>query len=180
MTAIAPRTPAEGATPRGARARISPGRAALLVSALLAACSSTAVLPAGADRLDAASEALRRGRYDEALDLAAPLLSTDEAPARDRAEAAFVIGEAHMALENHGQAYPKYVYILENAPWSPRQLPYRLHPHKVSRRSALRSTLPHRLIATATWSRTTGISATVRPARVLPSTTRSPARAHTW
>ncbi len=90
----------------------------LLLVAVCAGCSSTPDIDLG-EPLDASRRLLEMGRYEDASDIAGPIArSTDEDP-RDRAEAAFVAGEADFERGEHLAAFRHYRYILENAPWSP-------------------------------------------------------------
>ncbi len=50
--------------------------------------------------------------------LAGRVAESQLASAADRAEAAFLAGEAELALGEHAKAFERYRYILENAPWS--------------------------------------------------------------
>ena len=95
--------------------------AAGLVAGLVAGlpgCSSTPDLPEGADELDTARLWLEMGRFDETASLAGPMVRDGDESPQDRAEAAFLAGEAEFALGKHAKALQHYRYILENAPWS--------------------------------------------------------------
>ncbi len=104
--------------------RQGPVRAAVALSMVLlavvvTACSSPPLLPEGADRYETARTFHERGRHEEAGMLLAPLLDDDAVAMTDRAEAAFLSGEAALADGEHLVAYRHYRYVLENAPWSP-------------------------------------------------------------
>jgi len=90
---------------------------ALPLAALLAGCASENL----GDPLTALPrvQALMGEReYKEAADLGGQLVESDEADPKDRAEAAFLAGEAEMALGHDAKAFERYRYVLENAPWS--------------------------------------------------------------
>lgn len=64
-------------------------------------------------------EALMADReFDDAAELGGELTESEEADPKDRAEAAFLAGEAEMELGRDAKAFERYRYVLENAPWS--------------------------------------------------------------
>jgi len=69
--------------------------------------------------LDDARVALLDGRHDDAAAIAESLLE-GELAREDQAEARFVAGEARLSRGDHTEALQHYLWILENAPWSPR------------------------------------------------------------
>lgn len=56
--------------------------------------------------------------YKDAADLGGQLTEDDKADPKDRAEAAYLAGEAEMELGHDAKAFERYRYVLENAPWS--------------------------------------------------------------
>ena len=91
--------------------------ALLALLALLAACASenlgdpTTALP----RVEAY---MAEREFADAADLGGQLVKSDEGDAKDKAEAAFLAGEAEMELGHDAKAFEHYRYVLENAPWS--------------------------------------------------------------
>ncbi|MHC5211240.1 MAG: outer membrane protein assembly factor BamD [Planctomycetota bacterium] len=96
-----------------------PLRRATLVLALslAAACTGPALGDplTALDRVRAHAEA---GDVDDTAALGGMVVASRDISAEDRAEAAFLAGEAEMQLGRHGRAFERYRYVLENAPWS--------------------------------------------------------------
>src|SRR5688572_16056842 len=95
-------------------------RALLLAAAcagLLAGCASNKLKDP-----DTAMQRLRdyqaEGDTDEVADLGDDIRKSSELSFEDRAEAAFLAGEAWVVEEELGEAFDDYRWILENAPWS--------------------------------------------------------------
>ena len=91
--------------------------AAALAAAALAGCFGPA-LGEPQTALERQRELYARGDLDDTAKLGKVIVGSDQVPAADRAEAAFLAGEADFALGNHGRAFERYRYVLENAPWS--------------------------------------------------------------
>lgn len=85
---------------------------------LASACSSGPRLPEGLDELETARTFFEMGRYRNAAAVAGAVQKDEEVSIYDRAEAAFLAGEAQLAQGNHLKALKHYKYVLENAPWS--------------------------------------------------------------
>jgi tetratricopeptide (TPR) repeat protein len=84
---------------------------------LLAACASEQL--GDPDTALPRVQALMAEReYDDAAELGGELTESEEADPKDRAEAAFLAGEAEMELGHDAKAFERYRYVLENAPWS--------------------------------------------------------------
>jgi len=56
--------------------------------------------------------------FEDAAELGGVVTESEEVDPKDRAEAAFIAGEAEMALGHDVKAFAHYRYVLENAPWS--------------------------------------------------------------
>ncbi len=98
------------------RALLAP---ALVGAALLAAGCTTTPLGDPATALARVQELVAAGDTEEAAALGGRLTESTAASATDRAEGAFLAGEAEMELGEHARAFTRYRYVLENAPWSP-------------------------------------------------------------
>lgn len=95
-------------------------RSVALVVALapLVGCfSARPSVPDGVAKLDVAWDAFDTGNAEGAAILADEVRVSDDSSKEERAEAAWIAGEAHLALENHREAFLAYRYVLENAPW---------------------------------------------------------------
>jgi len=90
---------------------------ALPLAALLAGCASEN-LGDPMTALPRVQALMGEREYKDAADLGGQLVESDEADPKDRAEAAFLAGEAEMALGHDAKAFERYRYVLENAPWS--------------------------------------------------------------
>ena len=95
------------------------GRRGLLLAALLplAACASE---PLGDPEtaLARVQSYMSTQDFEDAAELGGTLVESEEADPKDRAEGAFIAGEAEMALGHDVKAFARYRYVLENAPWS--------------------------------------------------------------
>jgi hypothetical protein len=58
------------------------------------------------------------GDTEAVAELGGRIAESGDAKASDRAEAAWLAAEAEFALGEHGKAFQRYRYVLENAPWS--------------------------------------------------------------
>jgi hypothetical protein len=98
-------------------------RAGLLLAAASAAAGAAGCVSQPLGELDTALERLQalqaEGDTEGVAELGGRIAQSAEADAQDRAEAAFLAGEAELALGEHGKAFQRYRYVLENAPWSP-------------------------------------------------------------
>jgi len=94
-----------------------PQRLALAALACLAACSGPA-LGDPSTALSRQQEYFAAERLPEAARLGRRIVISDQVSAVDRAEAAFLAGEAEFRLGDHARAFERYRYVLENAPWS--------------------------------------------------------------
>jgi hypothetical protein len=99
------------------RALVPPLVLAALLGAGLAGCGS---VPLGepTTALDRVRALQEQGDTKGVAKLGGKLAESTEASAADRAEGAFLAGEAEMALGEEAKAFIRYRYILENAPWS--------------------------------------------------------------
>jgi len=101
-----------------------PGRAhsalaalAALAALVLGGCGS---VPLGdpTTALDRVRTLQEQGDTSGVAKLGGKIAESPEASAADRAEAAFLAGEAEMAEGEEAKAFVRYRYVLENAPWS--------------------------------------------------------------
>jgi tetratricopeptide (TPR) repeat protein len=92
-----------------------------LLAGLVSACAGP---PLGdpATALDRVRAHVEAGESEDAADYGAVVVAANEVTPEDRAEAAFLAGEAEMRLGRHARAFERYRYVLENAPWSPHAL----------------------------------------------------------
>jgi len=91
--------------------------AAVLLAAVAAACVGQPLGDPTSAR--ARVEALQaEGRLEDAAELGERVLLSPDVPAEDKAEVAFLAGEAQFARGRHGAAFGHYRWVLENAPWS--------------------------------------------------------------
>jgi tetratricopeptide (TPR) repeat protein len=94
-----------------------PALVLVLVLVLAAGCSGPQ-LGDPHTALERVRELVAAGETDEAAELGGVLVASEEASPEDRAEAAFLAGEAEMQLGRPVKAFERYRYVLENAPWS--------------------------------------------------------------
>lgn len=95
-------------------------RALFRAALCLAVCAACASQPLGDPdtvlmRMQSLSAA---GDLAGVADLGGRAVRSPEVLLQDRAEAAFLAGEAELELGRHGKAFQRYLYILENAPFS--------------------------------------------------------------
>lgn len=90
----------------------------LLAVLACAACTGPSLADPGGAR--ARAEALAaEGAYADLADLGERVLLSPEVVPDDKAEVAFLAGEAEFARRRLGAAFERYRWVLENAPWSP-------------------------------------------------------------
>ncbi len=77
-------------------------------------------VPDGVAKLDVAWDAFDAGNAEGAAILATEVRVDTSASKEERAEAAWLAGEASLAEGEHREAFINYRYILENAPWHER------------------------------------------------------------
>jgi tetratricopeptide (TPR) repeat protein len=99
----------------GPRVRLGP---CLTLALLLATACTGPALGDPSTALDRVRAYAEADEPDDAAELGGMLAESREATPQDRAEGAFLAGEAEMQLGNHGRAFERYRYVLENAPWS--------------------------------------------------------------
>ena len=93
----------------------------VLALASLAGCfSARPSVPDGVAKLDVAWDAYDAGNVEGAAILAHEVRIDTSESKEERAEAAWVAGEASLAEGRHREAFLNYRYILENAPWHDR------------------------------------------------------------
>jgi tetratricopeptide (TPR) repeat protein len=92
-------------------------RRLLPLLAVLAACSGPA-LGDPSTVLQRMQDLQAEGETDDVAELGQRAVASPEVPSEDRAEAAYLAGEAEYALGHYGAAFERYRWILENAPWS--------------------------------------------------------------
>ncbi len=91
----------------------------VLIALLLAAAGCVSEPLGDVKTAMARVEALKaEGDTDGVAELGGRLSEAKDAPPADRAEAAFLSGEAYYELGELGKAFQHYRYVLENAPWS--------------------------------------------------------------
>lgn len=92
-------------------------RALLLLAAACAACATPSVGDPATVR--ARAEALAaEGRHADVSGLGEAVLQSPDVDPDDKAEVAFLAGEAESARGRMGAAFERYRWVLENAPWS--------------------------------------------------------------
>ncbi|HTE05615.1 MAG TPA: outer membrane protein assembly factor BamD [Planctomycetota bacterium] len=97
------------------------GRLAAAALAALAALATGCVsYPLGdpTTALARVQELAAQGDTEGVAELGGRLAQSSDATGADRAEAAFLAAEADFARGEHGKAFQRYRYVLENAPWS--------------------------------------------------------------
>ena len=97
-------------------ARLS--RLAVVLLPLAAAACASEPLGDPATALARVQAYQAQGDIKEVAELGGTLAESEEADPKDRAEGAFLAGEAEMELGHLEKAFGRYRYVLENAPWS--------------------------------------------------------------